>query len=81
MSPVALTIHKSGLLRACEFAETIRGSTVEHFKGQLHILWRAILQPEILLPAAFIFLWQVIPVPTSSDRRCLGALLLAARVL
>ena len=28
-------------------------------KAQLRTLWHAVLMPEILLPAAFIFLWQV----------------------
>ena len=36
---------------------------MERFKAQLHTLWQAILMPEILLPAAFIFLWQVGTLP------------------
>ena len=32
---------------------------VERVKAQLRTLWHAVLMPEILLPAAFIFLWQV----------------------
>ena len=36
---------------------------MERFKAQLHTLWQAILMPEILLPAAFIFLWQVSMLP------------------
>ena len=36
---------------------------MERFKAQLHTLWQAILMPEILLPAAFIFLWQVSTLP------------------
>ena len=34
-------------------------SKVERVKAQLRTLWHAVLMPEILLPAAFIFLWQV----------------------
>ncbi len=43
-------------------AETSSDSTVDRLKGQLWTLWHAILQPEILLPAAFIFLWQVMAI-------------------
>lgn len=38
-----------------------RVSKVQRLKEQLRTLWHAVLMPEILLPAAFIFLWQVAP--------------------
>ncbi len=34
-------------------------SNTERLRQQLWALWQAITMPQILLPAAFIFLWQV----------------------
>lgn len=34
-------------------------SNTERLQQQLWALWQAITMPQILLPAAFIFLWQV----------------------
>ncbi|CAK0783008.1 hypothetical protein CVIRNUC_006203 [Coccomyxa viridis] len=47
-------------------AGVCRVSKVERVKAQLRTLWHAVLMPEILLPAAFIFLWQASPSPAGS---------------
>ncbi|KAK9903962.1 hypothetical protein WJX75_001434 [Coccomyxa subellipsoidea] len=42
-------------------AATVSLSNAERLKQQLWALWQAITMPQILLPAAFIFLWQAGP--------------------
>ncbi|BDA45897.1 Folate-biopterin transporter 1, chloroplastic [Coccomyxa sp. Obi] len=44
-----------------EGAGTAPLSNTERLRQQLWALWQAIIMPQILLPAAFIFLWQSTP--------------------
>jgi hypothetical protein len=48
-------------------AATVSLSNAERLKQQLWALWQAITMPQILLPAAFIFLWQVTVPALSQD--------------
>jgi len=42
----------------CTGAAALPASNAARLQAQLGTLWQAISMPQILLPAAFIFLWQ-----------------------
>jgi hypothetical protein len=57
-----------GPLMSCEPAVPRGAQLLESLRAQAAALWGAINQRGILLPAVFVFLWQVCPTPNPEAR-------------